>query len=72
MRRIRPAHLYASNTFAVAGIGVGNTHNLGDRTLRGTVSDQKPGTGTLPGMELARWLLTRALYQQANDHLQAP
>ena len=72
MRRIRPAHLYASNTFAAAGIGVGNTHNLGDRTSHVTVSDQKPGTGTLPEMESARWLLTRELYRQANDHLQAP
>lgn len=72
MRRIRPAHLYASNTFAVAGIGVGNTHNLGDQTSHVTVSDRKAGTGTLLGMESARWLLTREQYRPVNDHLQAP
>lgn len=54
MRRIRPARLYVPNTFAVAGMGVGNTHNLGYRTSHVTFSGQKASTGMIPGKESTR------------------
>ena len=51
---IRPVLLYLPNTFAVAGMEVGNTHNLGYRTSHVTVSDQKASTGMIPGKESTR------------------